>query len=50
VKYNTFDFLLFIYLFILFFFNSPTGHTPQQILTRDGSKDAISPKEVFFGV
>jgi len=48
VKYNTFD--LFIYLFIYtFFFNSSTGHTPQRILTRDGSKDAFLPKEVAFG-
>jgi len=47
VKYNTFDFFIDIYFF---FFNSATGHTPQRILTRDGSNDAFSPKEVPFGV
>jgi len=35
-------------VYTLFFFNSPTGHTPQRILTRDGSNDAFSPKEVPF--
>ena len=41
---------IYIYIYIyFFFFNSPTGHTPQRILTRDGSNDAFSPKEVPFG-
>ena len=31
-----------------FFVNSPTGHTPQRIFTRDGSKDAFSRKDVPF--
>ena len=49
--YHFFTFFLYIYIYIyFFFFNSPTGHTPQWVLTRDGSKDAFSPKEVPFGV
>jgi len=45
VKYNIFDFI-YLGLFIFFFFNSPTGQTPERILTRDGLKDAFSRKEV----
>jgi len=29
--------------------NSPTGQTPERILTRDGSKDSFSRKDVPFG-
>jgi len=50
VKYNTFDFFnLFIYIYF-FFGNSPTGQSPERILTRDGSKDAFSRKDVPLGV
>jgi len=45
VKYNK----NFIYLFIPFFGNSPTGQTRQQIFKLDGSNDADSLKSVFFG-
>jgi len=45
VKYNK----NFIYLFIPFFGNSPTGQTRRQILKLDGSNDADSLKSVFFG-
>jgi len=37
------------YLYIPFFRNSPTGQTPQRILARDGSNDAVSRKGVPFG-
>jgi len=46
VKYNEF---LFIYLFIPFFINSPTGQTRRRIFTLDGSNDADSRKDVLFG-
>ena len=42
--------LLTFYLYIPFFGNSPIGQTPERILTRDGSKDAFSRKDVPFGV
>jgi len=48
VKYNEI-FYLFIYLFIVFFMNSPTGQTRQRIFTLDGSNDADSRKDVPFG-
>jgi len=47
VKYNE-NFYLFIYLFIPFFMNSPTGQTRRQIFTLDGSNDADSRKDVRF--
>ena len=40
---------LFIYLFIPFFINSPTGQTRRRIFTLDGSNDADSRKDVPFG-
>ena len=46
VKYNE---ILFIYLFIPFFINSPTGQTRRRIFTLDGSNDADSRKDVPFG-
>ena len=46
VKYNK----SFIYLFIPFFMNSPTGQTRRRIFTLDGSNDADSSKNVPFGV
>jgi len=45
VKYNE----IFIYLFIPFFMNSPTGQTRRQIFTLDGSNDANSRKDMHFG-
>jgi len=45
VKYNK----SFIYLFIPFFMNSPTGQTRRRIFTLDGSNDADSRKNVPFG-
>ena len=42
VKYNWF------FLFIPFFGNSPTGQTAWWIFTRNGSNDAVSPKDVHF--
>jgi len=45
VKYNK----NFIYLFIPFFGNSPTGQTRRQIFKLDGSNDADLLKSVFFG-
>jgi len=42
------DYFIMPHTVYFFFFNSPTGHTPQRILTRDGSKDAFSPKQVPF--
>jgi len=45
VKYNK----SFIYLFIPFFMNSPTGQTRRRIFTFDGSNDADSRKNVPFG-
>jgi len=45
VKYNEF----FIYLFIPFFINSPTGQARRRIFTLDGSNDADSRKDVPFG-
>ena len=46
VKYNE---IFFIYLFIFFFINLPTGQTRRQIFTLDGSNDADSRKDVPFG-
>ena len=46
VKYNE---ILFIYLFVPFFMNSPTGLTRRRILTLDDSNDADSRKDVPFG-
>jgi len=47
VKYNFLcDF--FIYLFIFFFSNQRREEIPGRILTRNGSKDAESPKDVPF--
>jgi len=40
---------IFIAVHILFFRNSPTGQTLQQIFARDGSNDAVSRKDVPFG-
>ena len=40
----------FIYLFIPFFINSPTGQTRRRIFTLDGSYDADSRKDVLLGV
>jgi len=48
VKYNKFYFYLFIYLFILFFFDQPAGQTRRWIFTRDSSKDVKSRKDVPF--
>jgi len=45
VKYNE----IFIYLFIPFIMNSPTGQTRRQIFTLDGSNDANSRKDMHFG-
>jgi len=45
VKYNE----IFIYLFIPFFINSPSGQTRRRIFTLDGSNDADSRKDVHFG-
>ena len=45
VKYNE---ILFVYLFIHFFGNSPTGQTRRQIFTLDGSYDVDSCKGVPF--
>ena len=45
VKYNE----NFIYLFIPFFINSPTGQTRRRIFTLDSSNDADSRKDVPFG-
>jgi len=45
VKYNK---NYFIYLFILFFFDQPTGQTRGWIFTRDSSKDVKSRKDVPF--
>ena len=39
----------YIYLFIFFFMNSPTGQTRRRIFTLDGSNDADSRKGVSFG-
>jgi len=53
VKYNflcDFFIYLFIYLFILFFSDQRREETPGRILTRNGSKDAESRKDVPFGV
>jgi len=36
-------------VYISFFGNSPTGQTPERILALDGSKDAFSHKDVFWG-
>jgi len=41
---------LFIDLFILFFFDQPTGQTRGWIFTRDSSKDVKWRKDVPFGV
>jgi len=49
VKYNKNYFYLFIYLFILFFFDQPTGQTRGWIFTLDSSKDVKSRKDVPFG-
>ena len=46
VKYNE---IFFIYLFILFFINSPTGQTRRRIFTLYGLNDADSRKDVPFG-
>jgi len=40
---------VFIYLFIRFCTNSPTGQTRRRIFTLDGSNDADSRKDVSFG-
>jgi len=47
VKYN--EIFLFIYLFIPFFVNSPSGQSRQRIFTLDVSNDADSRKDVPFG-
>jgi len=39
----------FIYLFIPFFINSPTGQSRRRIFTLDGSNDADSLKDVPVG-
>ena len=41
---------LFIYLFLFFFSDQRREETPGRILTRNGSKDAESRKDVPFGV
>jgi len=46
VKYNE---IFFIYLFIPFFMNSPTGQTRRRIFTLYGSNDVDSRKDVPFG-
>jgi len=46
VKYNKNYFYLFIYLY--FFFDQPTGQTRGWIFTRDSSKDVKSCKDVPF--
>ena len=38
-----------IFLFMPFFGNSPTGQTSRRFFTLDGSNDADSRKDVFFG-
>ena len=38
------------FYFLLFFSQKPTGHTPRQILTKNGSYDADSRKDDTFGV
>jgi len=47
VKYNENFFYLFI--FYLFFINSPTGQTRRRIFTLDGSNNADPRKDVPFG-
>ena len=46
VKYNK----NYFFLFILFFFDQPTGQTRGWIFTRDSSKSVKSRKDVLFGV
>jgi len=45
VKYNK---IIFIYLFIPFFLDQPTGQTRGWIFTRDSAKDVKSRKDVPF--
>jgi len=40
--------IIIIYLFILFFFDQPTGQTRGRIFPRDSSKDVKSRKDVPF--
>ena len=47
--WNITKILFFIYLFMVFFMNSPTGQTRRRIFTLDGSNDADSRKDVLFG-
>ena len=47
VKYNSF--VTFCTFPFFFFLSSPTAKTTEPILTRDGSSDAVSRKEVPFG-
>jgi len=51
-RWNTGITLLTFYLFIyvLFFVDSPTGHTSQRILTCDGSKTRFHARTCLFGI